>query len=512
MPIARSILNFKSGAGMDIEISFFNDFQKQFFHNRLRNSCFSGGFGNGKTFAGCQRAVVFLLRFPGYKYAIVRKSYSDLKRTTMQTFFKLIPGGKSSPLIARHAEQDGVTEFVNGSRIDWLHSDKFDESTLRGLEINSVLIDQAEEIEESIYLVLDGRVGRWDKATVPQDLIDANPNWPRHAKTGRYLVPNYMDILVNPEHTLHWIYQRYHPESEQQQPDHFFISAPTDPSCYDPQTYAQMLKRDPEWVAKYVKGEWGCSDAQIHQLVSDSVIKDPPPEFIERMLQRGALYRVLDHGDSAPTCCLWFAAYKGVHICYREYYRGNDVISNHRKAIDALSGREYYVGNYADPQIFKTTAQKFGGFWSVADEYLDTSLGSEPIAWVPADNNEFATRNRINELLRRDPATLHPVTGQPNSPKLYFVQRTEQYAQGCSNAIMQIKSQKRELLGSVNGKNYFSDDREKSIEDHAYDVIRYYVGIHGQSLAEPKKRAAANSFLGLQKSFKRLKRQLELAS
>lgn len=496
---------------MDLNISFFNEQQKLFFHNRLRNSCFSGGFGNGKTYAGCQRAVALLLRFPGYRYAIVRKSYSDLKRTTLQTFFKLLPGGKSSDLVSRHAEQDGVTEFVNGSRIDWLHSDKFDESTLRGLEVNSVLVDQAEEIDEAIYLVLDGRVGRWDKAAVPPDLLKANPNWPYHAKTGRFLVPNYMDILVNPEHTLHWVYQRYHPESDVRQPDHFFISAPTDPSCYDPQTYEQMLKRDPEWVAKYVNGDWGVSDAQIHHVLSDSILQ-ASPEFIAQILRKGALYRVLDHGDSAPTCCLWFAAFKGVHICYREYYLGNDVISNHRKAIATLSGNEYYVGNYADPSIFKTTAQKLGGFWSVADEYLDASLGSDPIVWVPADNNEFATRNRINELLHRDPSALHPITGAPNSPRLYFVQRSAEYPNGASHAIAQIKSQKRELLGSVNGKNYYSDDRESSIEDHAYDGIRYYVSIHGASLPEPKRRVPANSFLGLQKSIKKLRRIMDLAS
>ena len=39
----------------------------------------------------------------------------------------------------------------------------------------------------------------------------------------------------------------------------------------------------------------------------------------------------------------------------------NKVISYHRQAIYDLSRNEDYSGNYADPQIFKKTAQKDGG-------------------------------------------------------------------------------------------------------------------------------------------------------
>jgi hypothetical protein len=505
---------------VDISVTFFNDFQKVHFYNRTRNGCFSGGFGNGKTYSGCQRAAVLLLRFSNYRYAIVRKSYADLKRTTMQTFFKIMP----KEAVLRHSEIDGVTELINGSKVYWLHSDKFDESTLRGLEINSVLVDQAEEIEESIYLVLDGRVSRWDKAEVPTPLLtaylDANEvSWPTHPITKRYLVPSYMDILVNPEHRLHWVYKRYHPDSESRQNDHFFITAPTDPNAYDKETYAQMMSRDPEWVAKYVKGEWGVSEAQIHNLLSDSIIVDPPPDFIAKIIREGALYRILDHGDSAPTCCGWLACWRGLHIWYREYYLSNDVISNHRKNIFALSkspdskGRlvdEYYVGNYADPQIFKTTSQKFGGFWSVADEYLDSKLQSPTIAWQPADNNEFATRNRINELLRRHPDVKHPITGELNAPKIYFIKKTNEYPNGCQKMIYQIQAQKRKLLGTENGRNIFDDEREPSIEDHAYDVVRYGEAVHGNSYAEPKRKIPANSFLGAAQSIKRMRKLQEL--
>lgn len=489
---------------VQVPISFFNDFQREFFNATLRNQCFSGGFGNGKTYVGCQKAAILLLRFKNYRFAIVRKAYSDLKRTTMQTFFKIVP----PQAILRHSEQEGVTDLINGSRVYWLHSDKFDESTLRGLEINSCLVDQAEEIEESIYLILDSRIGRWDKAEVPPDLV--TQNWPRHGITGRYLVPNYNLILCNPEHVLHWIYQKFHPESDIREPDHFFINAPTDPNAYDPLTYQQMLKRDPEWVAKYVRGEWGASSAQIHNVLPDSIIKDPPAAFIERLKKKAALYRVLDHGDSSPTCCVWYACLDGCYIAYREYYVPGDVISNHRRAISDLSEGEYYCGNYADPSIFHTASQRDGGFWSVADEYLDSHLNSATISWMPADNNEFANRNRINELLLRNPSVKHPITGQLNSPKLYFIVRTADYPQGIIHTIQQTKMARRESLGTFNGKMIFSDERAKAVEDHAYDTLRYFVSVHGASRSEPRRPIPPNSFLGLRKSIKKMRQIMQL--
>lgn len=492
----------------DINISFWNDWQKQFVQNKLRNGCFSGGFGNGKTYGGCEKEVILLFTFPKYRVTIVRKAYSDLKRTTMQTFFKLIPGGINGQLVTRHSEQEGVTDLINGSRIYWLHSDKFDEGTLKGLETNSVLVDQAEELEESIYLVLDARVGRWDGAEVPQHLIDASlEEWPRHGKTGRFLVPNYMDILVNPEHTLHWVYQRYHPDSLCRQPDHFFINAPTDPNSYDPQTYAQMLKRDPEWVAKYVRGEWGTSEAQIHNLLPDSILKDVLPDFLKEIIKKGTLYRVLDHGDASPTCCIWFACYKGMYIGYREYYLPHEVISNHRQNISDLSPKEeYYAGNYADPSIFHMASQKDGGFWSVADEYLDSTISTPALSWVPADNNEFANRNRINELLRSDPNVKHPIYGTSPAPRLYFIAKTPEYQNGCQHVINQLKSQRRESLGTYNGKLIFSDERAKSVEDHAYDCLRYFVSVHGISPVAPKRPASPTSFNGLRNSLKKMRK------
>jgi hypothetical protein len=196
-------------------------------------------------------------------------------------------------------------------------------------------------------------------------------------------------------------------------------------------------------------------------------------------------------------------AIDGVYIFYREYYVASKVISYHRRAIDDLSKGETYSGNYADPQIFKKTAQKQGGFWSVSDEYRDSDLASPELFWTAADNNEFATRNRINELLLPSTRFKHPVSGSRPAPGIYFVRGTDGYPEGCREAHRQLGAQRKKLLGTIDGKSIYSDDRDDSIVDHAYDCVRYFVAMHGSSPRRAEKPAPRMSFAFLNKILER---------
>ena len=462
---------------MDIEIKFHNPQQKEFYYNTNRNECFSGGFNNGKTFIGCFKAITLLLTFPSYRMAICRQVYADLKRTTMQTFFKMCP----PELIESHNWQEGLTVFKNKSQINWMHLDKVEENSLRGLEVNSVLIDQAEETQEKIYDVLDARVGRWDGAVIPDSLLKSVSDWPISG-TGKRLAPSYMMLLTNPDTQYHYIYRKYHPESLERLEDYFFTEGEWDSGLGSYETYKAALSKGDEYVEKYVRGKWGISNAQIHRVNSLSYL-DYDPELIDLIRRKGNNFRVLDHGDASPTCCLWFSNLGGNFICYREYYVANQVISFHRAAITELSENEIYSTNYADPQIFKKTAQKEGGFWTVADEYSTKDISSKPLYWIPADNNEFATRNRINELLSPSTNRKTPA-GTENAPGIYFIKKSPEYQNGCFHAINELQSQRRKLLGYYEGKAIYCDDREDSVADHAYDCIRYFVAMHGSGRGE----------------------------
>ncbi|MGH7238538.1 MAG: hypothetical protein ACREHG_00575 [Candidatus Saccharimonadales bacterium] len=472
---------------MDLNIQFANQQQRNFYYARNRNQCFSGAFNNGKTFAGCLKLQTLLFTFPNYRTAIARQVFTDLRKTTMQTFFKQCP----SELIESHNEQAGYTQFKNGSGVFWLHLDKVDENTLRGLEINSYLVDQAEEMEEKVFDVLDARLGRWDGAMVPHNLL--TDDWPMNALINKPIVPSYGMLLCNPADFFHFIYRKFHPDSEERDPSYFFIEGEWDPTLGSYETYEQMLKKDPEWVSKYVRGAWGRSEASIHTIFPQSRL-EYTPELLELIRSKGKISRVLDHGDAAPTCCSWWAAINGVYIAFKEYYQPNTVISKHRQAIFDLSEGLYINSNYADPSIFKKSAQKEGNFWSVADEYRTSSINGPAIVWIPADNNEFATRNRINELLIPSKRFKHPITGESPAPGMYFLEACREYPFGCKELIRQTGAQRKKLIGTIEGKSIWSDERDDNITDHAYDNVRYYVASHGTQPEKHRRKPPKNSF------------------
>jgi hypothetical protein len=497
---------------IDIPLTFRTPEQKEFFELKERNTCFSGGFGNGKTWVGCQKALFLSTVFPKSRGAIVRYEESKLRETTMKTFFSICPPTLyDTNYGGNRADSQNKLRLINDTEILWMHLKDADEGMVRGLEVNWILIDQAEETSESMYRYLSPRAGRWSQGIVPNELLAKYPNWPIAQNTRHPLVPSYVMALCNPDSELHWIYRRFHPDSELFQSKYKgryrMVQGATTVATISQENLGEMLENDEDWVQRFVYGKWGIPGGQIHTLSPESVLEigvNISEEFWQFILARSVLIRILDHGDAAPTVCLWFACWNNYYFCYREYYQPNRLISDHRIAIAELSTGEKYLRNLADPQIFKKTMQKYGGQWTVAEEYLDSRVEGPPIAWQPADNNEFGTRNRLSELLKVSEIK-HPVTGVIGSPRMFFIKRNANYPNGCAHVISETRSQKREKIGTLDGRDLYSEDRAK-MSDHAYDCLRYFVASHVGSAAPIKPQLPAGSFGWFKKQMSYMKK------
>jgi len=482
----------------EIKLSFLRDprtgesKQEQFFYCTKRNICFSGGYGNGKSYAGCQKILFLLSQFPKYRVAILRASSADLRRTTMSTFFKLCPPA----IIDNRADSRNYLRLINGSEVFWLHLDEYDENLVRGLELNAALVDQAEEIGENIYLHLDSRVGRWDMAEVPEYL--GPENFPKNPATGKAIPPSYMLLLCNPDGFHHWIYKRYHPDSMDYRRSRwrlnrytgkkekyswsdthimFQASSYENPALAD-ETLMAMEDRGEDFVKRFVRGEWGFSGGTVFTIAPESKVYNIGDDIYRTILSEGRLYRCMDHGDASPTVVLWFAVWKKWIFFYREYYMPNLPISQHRKNISHLSRNRFnipenYTSNFSDPAIFKKTQQKKGGIFSLADEYLSSEYDSEKITWVPADNDEFITRAKVREALRVRSDYINPFTLEEGSPKVFFLMKNDDNPNGINRAVLETEQQKYKKLGIVNGNDVWGDERDNKVTDHAYDALKY---------------------------------------
>lgn len=422
----------------------------------------------------------------------------------MPTFFKDCPP-EAYMQGGRRADNEKILQLnprmcedgrLRSSEILFLHLDDPEiQHILRGLEINWFLLDQAEEMEEEMFDTLLKRLGRWDQAWVPRWLIEMERaqgrDWPWwNTPSGKFelgaipIPPTYAMLTCNPDLETHWIFRRFHEESDEYQEKwkslgyKMITFNPLENRFLPKQNRDELLSADPEWQARFVYGKWGSASGQIHKIAPESIVEGTS-ELLQWIRNNCTLHRSMDHGDSSPTCVLWWGVDDaGNCICYREYYVPGKLISEHRANILGLSEGESYTFNLADPSIFNKTIQRREGWISPADEYADTTglPGHTAIFWAKATNDEMGIRNRINEYLRCDPDRIHPFTQRRGAPRLFFLKRAEDYPWGCSHAIRELKAQRREKIGSENGKDIWSDDRDEGTPDHAYDPIRYFIG------------------------------------
>lgn len=490
--------------------------------------CLSGGYGSGKTMVACRKILRLMDAFPGYRVVVARRRWVHLVKTTMATFFKVCKPEMYSE--GRRSDSEKILRLNNGSELIWMHLEDGEEvaNIIPGLEINALFIDQAEEVDEELYDKLSSRLGRWDRAVVPDAIVKAHESlgktWKWFNQMGQIIPPAYNIIACNPDHEGHWIYRRFHPDSEEHwekkipeydgappKPTGNYLSyhdlgykmitmASTSNKYLTKQNISALLVNDESFLKRYVRGEWGSPEGTIHIIHPSSIIPGSQ-EIVDHLVRTCRLIRTMDYGDSAPTAVAWTAAdQEGNVIIYREYYQPNRMISDHRRAITELSKDsngfpEQYTFNLADPSIFSTMPTAKGGRFCVADEFKDVkSDPSTALFWNPADNNELGTRNRINEYLRIDPKHRNPFTREFGAPRLYFIRKTSEYPNGCNMIIKQLRNQRRVRLGTDMGKPTFTDERDEKVTDHGYDVIRYMIASRPPAPVEAALAADPMSF------------------
>ena len=458
------------------------------------------GVGAGKSFVLVLKMLALLDQYPGSRGLIARQRFSQLKKTTSATLWKLL----AKENIAKRNDNDGTLTLKNGSQLLLMHLDSAESlSNLKSLEINFGAIDQAEDVSAEAWDTLYERIGRWSGAMMrggwPKD-------WPHKNRLGECIPPRYLFANCYSPGYESWITSRFwehgtERERYRQKGYKVFTGSTVDNLALSQEYVDDRLSQGDEYVKRFVlASDWGAREGRIFQIDPQSII-EPSDELLFRIRCRMRLHRVLDHGEAAPSTCLWYATDEAENIYfYREYGRADALVSDHRAAIYEMSKEDgtnstvpSYYSNYADPAIFaknRGRSVNSAPTYSVSDEYAEKRIidAKTAIYWRPANNDEAMTINRVREYLRPDPRHRNPITGQIKAPRVYFLRRTVAYPYGCHEVLTDIRAAKREEVGvAPDGGKLYGDKRDEKVRDHYLDGVRYAIGMRpalGRKAAE----------------------------
>jgi phage terminase large subunit len=147
---------------------------------------YGGAAGGGKSYLGCLWIIVNALQYPETRYLIGRNKLTNLKNTTLVTFFKVCKDFNIRRNIHfKFNAQTNIIEFSNGSVVilkdlEYQPSDPLF-SDLGGYELTRVFIDEANQIDAKCFDILLSRIryGLTEHNLKPKILLSCNPdkNW-----------------------------------------------------------------------------------------------------------------------------------------------------------------------------------------------------------------------------------------------------------------------------------------------------------------------------------------------
>lgn len=320
-------------------------------HTRFKDNKHSlgdGSFGWGKTDAMVLRCIDEAMKYPGNVCLLGRKFLSSFLTSTLDSLLAHLP----DELILRHNKQEHEIELIPPYRSKILYM-QLDASREALKKINSMNlgffgVDQIEEIEEEVFLALNGRLRR--KRSSRKSLSTCNPNG--HS----------------------WVYHRFVRHKGPEQNDYGHVSghiwkegipAPTcqeeviieycDNPYLDWDYIRDMLLNMPDrWVKRYIYGDWDNFEATIWPEAKAEPWADGghivKPFNIPDWWNR---YVILDHGHRNPTAVLFVAVDgDGNWWIYDCHHAAGYWVDYHAAIIKTKIGDDNIYGYLADPTIF----------------------------------------------------------------------------------------------------------------------------------------------------------------
>jgi len=441
--------------------------QKAFFFDRSRVCSFWGGYGNGKTYAGCGKGVTLSLNIPGNVGLVGRKTYPALNSTTRESFLSFVRqlnGGQlgEGPIVHSFNKSENILQFKNGSKVFFRTLDEVEK--LRSLNLGWALVDQAEEIDEEIFLELNGRLRLWNPEKVA--VWQKNNHDALTAALGFVPKPYNQLIIVGNPSPKAWVRREFF-ENEGGK-NKVYSASTLENQKYLPTEYiAELTARySKEWIGRFINGSWDTMLGQIYKDFDfEGGVHSIPPFDIPQHWPR---FIALDHGIVNPTAVLWGAIDEAGRVyVYHEYYVAGKGVEEHAEAIKEICK---VLGNTPMTQDNKI---KIFMDYSLKGDYDPHGLS----AWEHYNrrgifglNANKAVQDGIQTvqlyLKPRQDRTYpqyHPRAGQPGAPGLFI------FDGACPWLVKELKAYEWE----ENREGSNASEQPKKFFDHLADALRY---------------------------------------
>lgn len=240
------------------------EFIKAVLSGKYSDILFGGAVAGGKTYVLCATIIMLARLYPNSRWALVRKDWPTLKKNLIPEFWKVMPqsfmyGGKRERC---YNKTDGEVKCANGSVIIFWPATKPTDPDLgrwKGLNVNGIGIDEADENPREVYIKAGERSGRWK-----HPLLKVRP-------------PKLVLLTCNPNRN--WIKTEFYDQWAVGALDEWKLYIPSyatdNPSIEQSvrDDWERRRKADPAWYERFILGNWDLHENEGQLVSTDNINK-----------------------------------------------------------------------------------------------------------------------------------------------------------------------------------------------------------------------------------------------
>lgn len=396
-----------------------------------------GGIGSGKSLIGCITMLTQAILHPG-TYLIARQFMPELKITTYRTFLEICP---PELIIENRIADMQITIEAQGGKSTILFRQLEESDKLRSLNLSGFLIDEANQVSEEAFVLLQGRLRG---AGLCKGLIVSNP--------------------AGHDWLYKWFKKQDFFKKESTKKEYYLIQAPSTENIHLREDYISSLLET--WSEDRIKREiYGSFDAfegmVYHEFRRDIHAIRPfrIPDTWDRHIR-------IDHGYRNPAAVLFCAVSPdGEVYVYRELYVKeyliHEIIKGDRKSgktgiLDYVKGEKSFKSVKIDPS---TKARRGTTGESDYDEYKRHWPENMPPIQMAKNDVQLGVE-RVKSYLKLNPRL--------NKPMLFIFDT-------CINLLEEISTYRYPNLAPTDTGKKAEKENPLKVDDHALDALRYMI-------------------------------------